>query len=381
MPALSFAPTLRAAVKGADAVVVVAPQSVLTGSGCPSILDTPVQELLVELARLVKPGDIGAVGSTLTGTAPRRLYAAVLPDRVSRGNTPTRAESIRRVIPAGDLGQYKRAALILVLDDASHYVAAANAIARAFPDFSMKSGPGSDLAVAIVAIDRQGNFIKASPRVGETMNTTRAVSALVDTPPTDLNPEAYAREARRILGGLKGVKIKEIVGDALLKNKLGGIHAVGRTALSAPRMLVATYTPAKAKRHIALVGKGVTYDTGGLNLKVGGVMSNMKCDMAGSAALLGAFRVLVAGGCKPRQALADPLHGRERDRPQLLQARRHPDPPLGEDGRDQQHRRRGAPPPRRRGLLRRPGAQGRHRDRRGDPHRRPDDRHRPPPPR
>lgn len=69
-------------------------------------------------------------------------------------------------------------------------------------------------------------------------------------------------------------------------------------------MVVATYTPAEPSgRHIALVGKGVTYDTGGLNLKISGSMSNMKCDMGGSAAVLGAFRVLAEHGCPHRVSL------------------------------------------------------------------------------
>ena len=64
-------------------------------------------------------------------------------------------------------------------------------------------------------------------------------------------------------------------------------------------MLVATYNPPEGSgKHIALVGKGITYDTGGLNLKISGNMSTMKCDMGGSAAVLGAFRVLAGQGSK-----------------------------------------------------------------------------------
>ena len=71
-------------------------------------------------------------------------------------------------------------------------------------------------------------------------------------------------------------------------------------------MLVFTHAPtakSKAKRHIALVGKGVTYDTGGLSLKVGGSMVGMKADMGGAAAVLGAFAALVKGGA-PRKVSA-----------------------------------------------------------------------------
>ena len=68
-------------------------------------------------------------------------------------------------------------------------------------------------------------------------------------------------------------------------------------------MIVLTHTPsarAAKKGHVALVGKGVTYDTGGLSLKISGSMVGMKTDMGGAAAVLGAFRALVKGGapCK-----------------------------------------------------------------------------------
>ncbi|MCA9657068.1 MAG: leucyl aminopeptidase family protein [Myxococcales bacterium] len=300
MPTLSFANSVRAALKGCDAAVVVAAASAFAENALPALFDPPVQKLAVELGALAKPGLLGGCASTLTGHDPGRLYVGVLPETLSRYNAPSRAEGIRRVIP-GDIGQYSKAAIILILDDASHYLAAANAVGRAFPEFTAKSGDPSSLKLTIVAIDREGNAIKATPRIKETVATTRAVAALVDTPPTDLDPASYAKEARALLSGVKGVRIKEIVGDALVKQGLMGIHAVGRTAVSAPRLFIATYTPARGKgsdRHIALVGKGVTYDTGGLNLKIQGHMSNMKCDMGGSAAVLGAFRVLAANGCK-----------------------------------------------------------------------------------
>jgi len=113
-----------------------------------------------------------------------------------------------------------------------------------------------------------------------------------------------AKEARALLRGLEGVTVRELRGKALVDAGLGGIHGVGRAARSEPRMLVASWNPGrKRSRHVALVGKGVTYDTGGLNLKVGGSMPGMKCDMGGAAAVLGAFRALVQGGCKQRLSL------------------------------------------------------------------------------
>jgi len=132
----------------------------------------------------------------------------------------------------------------------------------------------------------------------------RDSAELVDIPPSELDPGAFAARARQLLEGYD-LEIDEYIGDALTEHGLGGIHGVGRCALSEPRMFVARYTPAKGDsgRHIALVGKGVTYDTGGLHLKARGSMEGMKCDMGGAAAVFGAFRVLVAARCQHRVSL------------------------------------------------------------------------------
>jgi probable aminopeptidase NPEPL1 len=119
-----------------------------------------------------------------------------------------------------------------------------------------------------------------------------------------MHPQAITKEARKLLQGLPNVKLSEIAGDKLLANNLNGLHAVGRTAVKAPRLVVATYDPKKkGAKHVALVGKGISYDTGGLNIKVGGSMSGMKADMGGAAAVLGAFRVLASAGCKHKVSL------------------------------------------------------------------------------
>jgi probable aminopeptidase NPEPL1 len=119
----------------------------------------------------------------------------------------------------------------------------------------------------------------------------RDAARLVDTPPTELDPTELAREAKAALRPLRGVRVREIAGDQLLRHGLGGIHAVGRCARAAPRLLLAQCGSPRGA-HVALVGKGVTYDTGGLHVKARGTMETMKSDMGGAAALLGAFAVL-----------------------------------------------------------------------------------------
>ncbi len=71
---------------------------------------------------------------------------------------------------------------------------------------------------------------------------------------------------------------------ALTKGGYGGILGVGGGSTSAPRLVKLTYTHSKADKHLAFVGKGITYDSGGISLKPAGHNETMKCDMSGAAA-------------------------------------------------------------------------------------------------
>lgn len=261
-----------------------------------NLLDKETAAIAAALGSEAGTGLLGGTATSLCGK--RRVTIGALKDEVSRHNTASRAESVRKVTAGAALGNASNAVL-LVLDDSSHLVAAVNAVGRALPTFSMKSKKAGG-SVAIVAATRDGKQIAIGREVQCLVDNARHAARLVDTPPTDMDPAGMAREAKKLLRGIAGVKISEIIGDALLKKRLGGIHAVGRTARSAPRVLIATTGGAKKGRHIALVGKGVTYDTGGLHIKMRGAMETMKADMGGSAAVLGAFATLARFGapCK-----------------------------------------------------------------------------------
>jgi probable aminopeptidase NPEPL1 len=299
---IGFASNARAALGGAHHVVVVAPARRFTKTGLPrGVLDRRRADLLLALAAETKPGRRGAIASTLAGT-PVWLHAAVLPDTLSRYNSPARADSIRHALASAKLAMGKikagKVAIVLLLDDDSHLLAAANAVARALPGFDRRSDAPA-YKVQIVAFGPKGAPIKPSVRVTTTLACMRESAELVDTPPSELHPAALAERARALIG--KGVQIREIVGDELLAAKLGGIHAVGRAAAQPARVLVATI--GKGSPHVALVGKGICFDTGGLHIKARGMMETMKADMGGAAALLGAFRVLHAEGVPHRLSL------------------------------------------------------------------------------
>ncbi|MFN3244344.1 MAG: M17 family metallopeptidase [Planctomycetota bacterium] len=277
----------------ADHLLVVAPAATFgtrsrSLSSLTKLLDAGTAELVMQLGREATVGLLGGTATSLLGK--RRVTVGVLPDKVSRHASATRAESVRKLTAAAGVATGKNAVL-LCLEEAEHQLAACNAVGRALPDFTMKSRKQPAASLAIACALPKGTYVKVDAATKDVVQRAREAARFVDTPPTDLNPGAFATAAKKLLRAIPGVKISEVVGDALLKKKLGGIHAVGRTARSAPRMLVATVNPSK-KRHIALVGKGVTYDTGGLHLKGRGAMETMKADMGGSAAVLGAFLAL-----------------------------------------------------------------------------------------
>lgn len=87
-------------------------------------------------------------------------------------------------------------------------------------------------------------------------------------------------------------------GEKLKEQGFGGIYHVGKAAVNPPIFACFSYTPQGATENIALVGKGIVYDTGGMSLKPSASMPGMKKDMAGAAALLGAFCTLVKNGFK-----------------------------------------------------------------------------------
>ncbi|MYZ38526.1 leucyl aminopeptidase [Streptomyces sp. MnatMP-M17] len=107
---------------------------------------------------------------------------------------------------------------------------------------------------------------------------------LVNTPPNDLTPEAFAAVATAA-GKENGIKVQVLDEKALAKGGYGGILGVGQGSVNPPRLVRLAYTHPKAEKTLALVGKGITYDSGGISLKPAGHNETMKCDMSGAAAV------------------------------------------------------------------------------------------------
>lgn len=150
--------------------------------------------------------------------------------------------------------------------------------------FTVAVPPGSDSQMAAAALHR-GQVI------GKAQNFTRA---LVNEPANRLTPTLLAEEARR-MAGEQGLECEVLDQSRMQQLGMGSLLAVAMGSAEPPVLIVLRYrpfTPAAGPAHLGLVGKGVTFDTGGISIKPAEGMEKMKYDMAGGAAMIGAMRAL-----------------------------------------------------------------------------------------
>jgi leucyl aminopeptidase len=115
---------------------------------------------------------------------------------------------------------------------------------------------------------------------------------LVDTPAGDMAPKELAKQVAKRLKDDPSVSVDVWTESRIRQEKLGGLLGVGAGSAQPTRLVYATYNPkGKALAHIVLVGKGVTFDSGGLSLKTGPGMMDMKTDMSGAAIVMAALSI------------------------------------------------------------------------------------------
>lgn len=131
------------------------------------------------------------------------------------------------------------------------------------------------------------------------------VRDLINTPANDMGPASFAKAAKAAAKAM-GASFSEIVGDELLKKNYPAIHAVGRAGPEEPRLIELTWGKASHPL-IVLVGKGVTFDTGGLDIKPYAAMKLMKKDMGGAATVLGLAQLIIAAKLPVRLRVLMPV--------------------------------------------------------------------------
>jgi leucyl aminopeptidase len=179
-----------------------------------------------------------------------------------------------------------------------------------------------DVAIAFslgaYRFDRYKKARSAAPRLAsptgadpqETRQVTHALALardMINTPANDMGPLQVETIAREIAEA-HGARIEVTLGDALIEAGYPAVHAVGRAAAShrAPRMIEISWGDAKAP-HIVVIGKGVVFDSGGLDIKPSTGMRQMKKDMGGAAHALALGRMVMAAGLPLRLTVLTPV--------------------------------------------------------------------------
>jgi leucyl aminopeptidase len=290
-----------------------APAPLLLASGAESIaaaFDGRLVDTLVLLGAAGVTAEVTKLAALGTVTPPLVVAVGLGPEPV--GALPS-GETLRRAAGAAvrALAGCHRVALALpVAEDPAQESAALRALAEGallggYRFAGYKSRPtGRRTPVASLALhvpDARDKAAKAE--VKRAIAVTKAVAQArdwVNTAPNDLRPPAFA-DAVATAAEAAGLDVQVLDEKALKKGGFGGIVAVGQGSEAPPRLVRISYTPRGARRKVALVGKGITFDTGGLSIKPAHGMWEMKSDMAGAAAV--AATMLALAALKPKVAV------------------------------------------------------------------------------
>jgi leucyl aminopeptidase len=157
--------------------------------------------------------------------------------------------------------------------------------AYAFTTYRKASLAGTKLPAQDITVHTDQAAADAAERAEIVAEAMSLVKDLVNTPPLDLFPESLAELAAAAAEGLP-VRLTVWDEEQLVADGFGGIAGVGQGSTRPPRLVKVDYDPIDAHKHLALVGKGITFDTGGLSLKPPASMVGMKYDMTGAATVL-----------------------------------------------------------------------------------------------
>ncbi|ROO83082.1 leucyl aminopeptidase [Actinocorallia herbida] len=214
----------------------------------PVRVDGVFRELLLYGIGEGTPADLRKAGAAVAARAKGKDVLAVVP-------------------PEGDLTTFTEAALL------------------AGYDYRLKTGEPKKFADIVL--------VGAEPSQRGAVYARAAALArdLTNTPSNEKGPAWLAEQARTVAEG-KGLGVRVWDEDDLAAQGFGGLLAVGSGSPRPPRLIQLSYEPEGATRHIVLVGKGITFDTGGISIKPAASMTTMKTDMAGGAVVIGVLSAL-----------------------------------------------------------------------------------------
>ena len=293
MPAVSLADP--AAPIAADAVVV----GVLPGAGGPRLAPgaQPVNKA-VRSRLLAALKDVGATGAAeqvhVLSSFALADFAAII--AVGLGDDARDAEAVRRAVGAA-LRQGGRYAKVQIAIEAPVDAIAEGALLGSYTFTAYKSAPAkAALRTVVISAAANAGHRAALRRAKIVAEAVIRARDLVNTPPNDLYPETFAAHAKELAtAAAKNAPVSVQVLDerALKREGYGAVLAVGAGSARPPRLVRIAYRPANPVARVALVGKGITFDSGGLNIKTA-QMDWMKSDMGGGAATIAATLAIAA---------------------------------------------------------------------------------------
>lgn len=249
-----------------------------------------LDEVPDELARLLEPlGVTGAADEFRRGPVPSGWRSPVA--FVGLGAEVTRA-ALRSA--AGMVGRLSAGldAIVLALpaaDEATGTIVLESAASGAYAYLAYRTASETSpkRPVARIALrapaELDGTRMVAAAEA--TARATHLVRDLVNEPASDLYPATFVERVHELADGLP-VHIEVLDEERLAAEGFGGLVGVGGGSVRGPRLVIVRYAPEAAERHLAIVGKGITFDSGGLSLKPPASMPTMKYDMTGAATAL-----------------------------------------------------------------------------------------------
>jgi len=227
------------------------------------------------------PPDSGSFGADelrrAAGTALRDLVGSK-PNGKANGNVNGASKTVALALPARDAAEAEAVTV--------------GALLGGYTFRKYRATPAPDVAVTLLTGEDTAAGVARGTVIAEAVNLARD---LINTSPLDLPPADLAAEAERVAAA-KGIAIEVLAEDELKAGGFGGILAVGQGSSRPPRLVRLSYTHPEATRTLAFVGKGITFDSGGLSLKPPKSMETMKSDMSGAAAVLAAVQAIAQFG-------------------------------------------------------------------------------------
>jgi leucyl aminopeptidase len=282
MPKMSI--VSRSAALTADAIVVAVqstargPRLVPGAEPVAAALDGTLPAALEAVGATGKPNEVVKIPTLGRAGFPLVVAAGIGPD--------ADAEALRRGVGAALRALTDKRTVHLAIDGPTGALAEGAALgAYAFTEYKSQPDAGKLRTVTIAADnDKQGKQqLKHAAAVADAISFVRD---LVNTPPNDLYPATFAARVEE-RASKDGLQVEVLDERGLKRGRFGAILAVGSGSSRPPRLVRITHRPAKPVAKVALVGKGITFDSGGLNIKTSN-MGWMKSDMGGAAAVVGA---------------------------------------------------------------------------------------------